>query len=632
MRSLTCLRDALALIRLHFTYVPVLILFPPLPVYDTNDSSIVHAGNQFERVCCSAAPQHFSINLASLTLASSVTVQCQEPRTAISRSMIETREAAPLNIAMSGNLNNHSSKSSHDHSSTSAGPDSVITTASSGPPTSLPTTSPPTSPAQKKSKTKLGLVGFLTLKEPSTAALEDFVKNERKKSLPDDSPTDQRPQSAYQRLPDFVPKVNSRWDGMPLSASSQGRDSWKKPTSSSSTRPLSSKRSTLGSSSASSQSSKCPNSPRMSTPPRSPNESQKSRSKEHPNIPSKPDRVQFKEAANSISYLPSLSSVPTLSAKSDVAPPVLPQKEKAKVQPYGIESTQALQDTHKMEEAKTEHYEDPSELQTPRPANSTPIRGEELNPNWPLPADQTEADSGTDYMEDLSPPLPPKSRLRALSTPQQGHHATVGDSTKNPPRFGNAFAPTERKLNTSPTQSPSSRAHRNFTRPFPTDTDMSGITVGLALDSAPPAQSQNSQFLQPLTPSLSRNVIKEPSLPSIPETDRASVNLISVAPEPNPEATVAGNEVVNHADFENQSTVDSSRASISSEMSAQWYQSPRERLGLGGFIKHHTKDTPWPLQQEEDANYVIGSDGRGSMEDKEGRGWRRGSFMGFMKK
>ncbi|KAF7196492.1 hypothetical protein HII31_02220 [Pseudocercospora fuligena] len=63
-------------------------------------------------------------------------------------------------------------------------------------------------PGKRKSA---GVLGFLTLKEPSTSALEEFAAQERRKMV------NQRvlPGVSSQKLPDHVPKVNSKWDGLP---------------------------------------------------------------------------------------------------------------------------------------------------------------------------------------------------------------------------------------------------------------------------------------------------------------------------------------------------------------------------------------------------------------------------------
>jgi len=74
---------------------------------------------------------------------------------------------------------------------------------------------------QANPKKKNGMLGFLTLKEPSTNALEQFAEQQRKAAA---AAKTARPTAAsvssvsVQKLPDHVPKVNSKWDGLPESA------------------------------------------------------------------------------------------------------------------------------------------------------------------------------------------------------------------------------------------------------------------------------------------------------------------------------------------------------------------------------------------------------------------------------
>jgi len=74
---------------------------------------------------------------------------------------------------------------------------------------------------QTNSKKKNGVLGFLTLKEPSTNALEQFAEQQRKAAA---AAKTARPTAAsmssvsVQKLPDHVPKVNSKWDGLPEDA------------------------------------------------------------------------------------------------------------------------------------------------------------------------------------------------------------------------------------------------------------------------------------------------------------------------------------------------------------------------------------------------------------------------------
>lgn len=76
-----------------------------------------------------------------------------------------------------------------------------------------------------RSSKKNSLVAFLTLKEPSTKALEDFADAEREKAKQKGAaPPAAPPGVSTQKLPDYVPKVNSKWDGMPESASRKSAD------------------------------------------------------------------------------------------------------------------------------------------------------------------------------------------------------------------------------------------------------------------------------------------------------------------------------------------------------------------------------------------------------------------------
>ncbi|KAK5681166.1 hypothetical protein LTS10_006928 [Elasticomyces elasticus] len=71
-----------------------------------------------------------------------------------------------------------------------------------------------------KKKKGSGVLGFLSLKEPSASALEEFAKAQKKASAGKGS----RPGSvalpgvSSQKLPDTVPATNAKWDGLPDSA------------------------------------------------------------------------------------------------------------------------------------------------------------------------------------------------------------------------------------------------------------------------------------------------------------------------------------------------------------------------------------------------------------------------------
>ncbi|KAF2172860.1 hypothetical protein M409DRAFT_16814 [Zasmidium cellare ATCC 36951] len=78
-------------------------------------------------------------------------------------------------------------------------------------------------PSKRKSS---GVLSFLTLKEPSTSALDQFAEHERKKTAQKGakSVTAVMAGVSSQKLPDHVPKVNSKWDGLPESTKRDQRD------------------------------------------------------------------------------------------------------------------------------------------------------------------------------------------------------------------------------------------------------------------------------------------------------------------------------------------------------------------------------------------------------------------------
>ncbi|KAF1989721.1 hypothetical protein K402DRAFT_418437 [Aulographum hederae CBS 113979] len=86
----------------------------------------------------------------------------------------------------------------------------------------------PQSPVKSGRKKKLSSVmGLLTLKEPSSNAFEQYAKQQRKQAAEKGGRTSTvgLPGVSSQKLPPEVPKVNSKWDGLPDSM--KGRDSSK---------------------------------------------------------------------------------------------------------------------------------------------------------------------------------------------------------------------------------------------------------------------------------------------------------------------------------------------------------------------------------------------------------------------
>ena len=118
-------------------------------------------------------------------------------------------------------------------------------------------------------------------------------------------------------------------------------------------------------------------------------------------------------------------------------------------------------------------------------------------------------------------------------------------------------------------------------------------------------------------------ITTDSNLPTIPESDTASVRL-SILSKDAPNDSAAIDDAMN-ADARSQG---SSRAST--DLSAAWYLSPKERLGLGGFIKHNRKDTPWVVPGKEDEDYVM-SRGSISPSDERDRIRRKSAWKGVFK-
>ncbi|KAJ4372106.1 hypothetical protein N0V83_003879 [Neocucurbitaria cava] len=77
------------------------------------------------------------------------------------------------------------------------------------------------SKSSKKKKKASSVLGFLSLKEPSQVALEQFAEQQRKQTATKGTSTPtSRHSSTFvgKQLPSNVPKVNSKWDGVPAGA------------------------------------------------------------------------------------------------------------------------------------------------------------------------------------------------------------------------------------------------------------------------------------------------------------------------------------------------------------------------------------------------------------------------------
>ncbi|KAK5117692.1 hypothetical protein LTR62_005115 [Meristemomyces frigidus] len=77
-----------------------------------------------------------------------------------------------------------------------------------------------TTTGQKASKKKSsGMLSFFTLKEPSTSAWEEYAQAQKKAAA-----SSKASRSTAQKLPDYVPATNSKWNGLPESAERMSKD------------------------------------------------------------------------------------------------------------------------------------------------------------------------------------------------------------------------------------------------------------------------------------------------------------------------------------------------------------------------------------------------------------------------
>lgn len=84
-------------------------------------------------------------------------------------------------------------------------------------------------PSIKAKKKGAAVLGFLSIKEPSASALEQFAEQQRKQAAEKSNASGRKVPVGMsgvssQKLPANVPKVNSKWDGLPETASRSSKD------------------------------------------------------------------------------------------------------------------------------------------------------------------------------------------------------------------------------------------------------------------------------------------------------------------------------------------------------------------------------------------------------------------------
>ncbi|KAH7124085.1 hypothetical protein B0J11DRAFT_436348 [Dendryphion nanum] len=405
------------------------------------------------------------------------------------------------------------------------------------------------SKATKKKKAG-SVLGFLTLKEPSQSAFEQYAEQERKKAAGKggkNSPVASAHSSiiSAKKLPPNIPKVNSKWDGIPESVKA-AKDS-----------------------------------------------------------PSKKRYSNLSQSTTIRSGVPN-PSVFSLASNTSHGPPNSLASGASSLldEPYDPSSRSFIPSTSSLPEM-TYFFPDNG-----NPSGMLPGSSVELSPQSPHTAssasrsiDSTSSRTSTiDESAIIALTTPPlltnptsdvhaeaKELYRKLST--KGFLAGEAQEYKLPDEDNDSDAsgedthdflfatPTQVSVKDAPLLA-SDRAggiitKKNFSRPLSNP------------NSQPPTSSPSSYARPALRNSVSR-------LPTLYEASITSVDTNATITETTIDTTTMETDTTDIADtFYRSASIDSFTPS---EMSASWYRSPRERLGLGGRVRK-TDVLPWELDE-----------------------------------
>lgn len=228
-------------------------------------------------------------------------------------------------------------------------------------------------------------------------------------------------------------------------------------------------------------------------------------------------------------------------------------------------------------------------------------------PQWPLPTKAEDVLLGADEGEDSAPEIPVKDSRRSV-------HASAA-STK-PDALSQPLLSTQ----LDGVSSGESVEHS------PASTDPSSDANEPSRSGAPPVATANRPSAPLVAPAFQPGRVKTRpfDLDTIAESDAGSVRAPSLYLSPHMSAVDVQQE---QAVPEGRPSYAASRAS--SEMSARWQMSPKERLGLGGFVKRNGQKTPWQTSSDND---VIGADGNWSSGSDREQARRKSSLMGRFKR
>jgi len=473
-----------------------------------------------------------------------------------------------------------------------------------------------TMPPKKK---KNGMLGFLTLKEPTNMALEEFAEAQRKKMQEKGGSVSIASGAlsgvSSKKLPDHVPKVNSKWDGLPENAkrksadtkpgSRAGRDSH----SSSGRRP-----STLSNTSNWSKTSdeaKRPYGSLSSRPPQSPQLPNRSSVQSRGTISSVGSSAPIPATNVFPAFQPiAVEETPDNHPQTFLHPPSPPRQRQWQSPPRSRRgSPQELPALSSMPELDSSEVLAAQELDAVPSRDATPVAN---SPITPCAEEKTMADvaysaetlsdalmsnhegtstffysqSDTDH-EDVVPRSSTPKQLRqpinfSRRRPDQSRPPPL-QTLPEPevPRTGFTFLDEERPVMASTLKSSDGRID-----PFLTDTFAAqSRQTGHIMEKPPP--SPTTPLQSDHRPPRSSMATTVSSVGTLQSPVFSSAPTVSTRPST---ATSDIPESTNHKDLgtvtERRNSGESMAPSIApSTMSASWRMSPRERLGLGSRIR-----------------------------------------------
>ncbi|UPX11587.1 uncharacterized protein EKO05_0002184 [Ascochyta rabiei] len=441
------------------------------------------------------------------------------------------------------------------------------------------------SKTSKKKKKSNSVFGFLSLKEPSQVALEQFAEQQRKQgngkgtTSPSNASIMTSATFASKKLPADVPKVNSKWDGIP--------DAVKKRQSTSTTTARTSKdtKRTSGTSfgSQGSQLSALPwNTSAFSVmtdesrgPPNSitsvPAGTNADIYHNGHYIPSSPSENSLPEPSHyfprepmASGALPGPSSATSTETEAGPLPESLYSTTKPEIAPHDLESLRSAStapSTGSVDTIVRETADVIFRKMNDRPQQQSFWGGDAPAVQSPGGSESRVPESH-DFLFEILPNAQSQKNESLITSPSGPHTASATRYTAPPACY--VPSTTHDKTSPVPHYSPSRPVH-NFSRPMP-----------------PPS---STKFFQPapLAPSSLRSKAMSSGLPTLYENSIASTESLETIRDDGDTRSIAP------------SFTPSSIAP--SELSEHWHQSSRDRLGLGGQMRK-SDVLPWKMAED----------------------------------